>query len=110
MATGVGAGITPSAIAEDPSARFVYVTDSAGNQLYGYLTGTNGQLVPMANGPFNTGIFPTAVTVDPRGKYLYVANATSSTVGAYAINTSTGRSSIYGLARSSKSKGGFRIG
>jgi 6-phosphogluconolactonase len=90
VATGFGAGTTPSAITEDPSARFVYVTDQASNQLYGYVAGTTGALVPMVNGPFSTGIFPVAVTVDPRGKYVYVANATSSTVGAYAINESTG--------------------
>jgi 6-phosphogluconolactonase len=90
VATGVGAGITPSAIAEDPSARFVYITDQAGNQLYGYLVAASGALTPMPNGPFTTGLLPVAVTVDPRGKYLYVANASSSTVGAYAINEATG--------------------
>jgi 6-phosphogluconolactonase len=90
VATGYGAGTTPSAIAEDPSARFVYITDEATNQLYGYVAGTNGELVPMTTGPFTTGQFPVSVTVDPRGKYLYVANFTSSTVGAYAIDESRG--------------------
>jgi 6-phosphogluconolactonase len=90
VATGYGAGIVPSAIAEDPSARFVYITDQSGNQLYGYLPGTSGELVPMSNSPFSTGLLPVGVTVDPRGKYLYVANASSSTVSAYAINESTG--------------------
>jgi 6-phosphogluconolactonase len=90
VATGYGAGIVPSAIAEDPSARFVYITDQSGNQLYGYLPGANGALVPMSNSPFSTGLLPVGVTVDPRGKYLYVANASSGSVGAYAINESTG--------------------
>jgi 6-phosphogluconolactonase len=90
VATGYGAGTTPSAIAEDPSARFVYITDEATNQLYGYVTGTNGELVPMTTGPFTTGQFPVGVTVDPRGLYLYVANFTSSTVSAYAIDQSRG--------------------
>jgi 6-phosphogluconolactonase len=90
VATGYGAGTTPSAIAEDPSARFVYITDQASNQLYGYLTAASGALTAMPNGPFSTGLLPVGVTVDPRGKYLYVANASSSTVGAYAINESTG--------------------
>jgi 6-phosphogluconolactonase len=89
-ATGYGAGTTPSAIAEDPSSRFVYVTDEATNQLYGNLVATNGSLVPMTNSPFATGIFPVGLTIDPRGKFLYVANFTSSTIGAYAIDTSTG--------------------
>jgi 6-phosphogluconolactonase len=90
VATGFGAGVTPSAIAEDPSARFVYITDQATNQLYGYLTAASGALTPMPNAPFGTGLLPVGVTVDPRGKYLYVANYTSQTVGAYAINEATG--------------------
>ena len=90
VATGYGAGTTPSAIAEDPSARFVYITDQATNQLYGNVVQNNGSLVAMTNGPFPTGIFPVGVTVDPRGKFLYVANLTSSTVGAYVIDQSTG--------------------
>jgi 6-phosphogluconolactonase (cycloisomerase 2 family) len=90
VATGYGAGTTPSAIAEDPSARFVYVTDEATNQLYGNLVANNGSLVPMTNGPFATGIFPVGLTIDPRGKFLYVANFSSSTVGAYAIDIASG--------------------
>jgi 6-phosphogluconolactonase len=90
VATGYGAGTTPSAIAEDPSSRFVYITDEATNQLYGNLASSNGALVAMNTSPFATGIFPVGITVDPRGKYLYVANLTSSTVSAYAIDQATG--------------------
>jgi 6-phosphogluconolactonase len=90
VATGYGAGTTPSAIAEDPSARFVYITDEATNQLYGNLVQNDGSLVPMTNSPFATGIFPVGVTIDPRGEFLYVANFSSNTVGAYAINVATG--------------------
>ena len=86
VATGFGAGTTPSAIAIDPSTRFVYITDEATNQLYGNLVANNGALVAMTNGPFATGIFPVGITIDPRGKFLYVANFSSSTVGAYAID------------------------
>jgi 6-phosphogluconolactonase (cycloisomerase 2 family) len=90
VATGYRAGTTPSAIAEDPSARFVYITDEATNQLLGNVVANNGSLVPMVNGPFSTGIFPVGVTIDPRGKFLYVANFSSNTVGAYAIDVATG--------------------
>jgi 6-phosphogluconolactonase (cycloisomerase 2 family) len=90
VATGYGAGVTPSAIAEDPSGRFVYITDEATNVMYGNLVAADGSLTPMNNGPFATGIFPVGVTIDPRGKYLYVANFTSSTVGAYVIDQGTG--------------------
>src|SRR5258708_22459661 len=65
VATGYGAGTTPSAIAEDPSSRFVYITDEATNHLYGNVVANNGSLVPMTNGPFATGIFPVGITIDP---------------------------------------------
>lgn len=90
VATGYGAGATPSAIAEDPSARFVYITDEATNQLYGNTVNNDGSLAPMVNSPFSTGLFPVSLTIDPRGKYLYVANYSASTVGAYAIDITTG--------------------
>ncbi len=90
VATGYPAGTTPSAIAEDPTARFVYVTDQATNQLYGKVVQSNGSLLSMVNGPFTTGAYPVAITVDPRAKYLYVANFNSSTVSAYAIDQGTG--------------------
>jgi 6-phosphogluconolactonase len=90
VAVGYGAGTTPSAIAEDPSSRFVYITDEATNQLFGNVVANNGSLVAMTNGPFATGIFPVGLTIDPRGKFLYVANLSSSTVSAYAIDVASG--------------------
>lgn len=90
VTTGYAAGVIPSAITEDLTARFVYVTDQAANQLIGYTVQSNGSLVPMVNGPFQTGLFPVAVTVDPTGKLLYVVNYNANTVEGYAIDTATG--------------------
>jgi 6-phosphogluconolactonase len=90
VATGYAAGVIPSAITEELTARFVYVTDQAANQLIGYTVQANGSLVPMINGPFQTGLFPVAVTVDPTGKLLYVVNFNADTVQGYAIDTVTG--------------------
>ncbi len=90
VATGFTVGTIPSAIAEDPTARFVYVTDEATNQLYGEVVTSGGTLTPMLNGPFSTGQFPVSVTIDPRGKYLYVVNYNAATVSAYAIDSATG--------------------
>jgi 6-phosphogluconolactonase len=90
VATGFPAGVTPSAIAEDPRGHFVYVTDRAANQLIGYVVQDGGALVPMVNGPFSTGLYPVAVTIDPRGLFLYVANYNANTVSAYAINPASG--------------------
>ncbi|RZU40851.1 lactonase family protein [Edaphobacter modestus] len=90
VAVGYGAGTNPSAIAADPTSRFVYVTDRSTNQLYGNLVISGGLLQPMQNSPFATGLLPVAVTVDPRGKYMYVANFNSNTVSAYVIDQPTG--------------------
>jgi 6-phosphogluconolactonase (cycloisomerase 2 family) len=88
--TGFAAGVQPSAVAEDPTGRFVYVTDQAANQLIGYVVEGGGGLQPMVNGPFATGLYPVAVLVDPRGKYVYVANYNARSISAYALNANTG--------------------
>jgi 6-phosphogluconolactonase len=94
VAKGYSTGTTPSAIAEDPTARFVYVTDEATNQLYGYVVQQSGALVSMVNGPFTTGLFPVAITIDPRAKYMYVSNYNANTLSAYAIDQATGSPTV----------------
>jgi 6-phosphogluconolactonase len=90
VTTGFAAGVTPSALAEELTARFLYVTDEAANQLIGYTVQSNGSLVPMINGPFTTGLFPINLTIDPTGKLIYVINYNSNTVQGYAIDSITG--------------------
>ena len=90
VTTGFAAGVTPSALAEELTARFLYVTDEAANQLIGYTVQANGSLVPMINGPFSTGLFPIYLTIDPTGKLIYVVNYNSNTVQGYAIDLATG--------------------
>jgi 6-phosphogluconolactonase len=90
VATGYAAGVVPSAIAEEQTSRFVYVTDQAANHLIGYTVSPNGALTPMVNGPFATGQFPVNLTIDPTGKLIYVVNFNSNTVQGYAIDTATG--------------------
>jgi 6-phosphogluconolactonase (cycloisomerase 2 family) len=84
------AGTTPNAIASTPLGLFVYVTDSATNQLISYTVQSSGQIVPSQNGPTRTDVFPDAVTVDPRGQFIYVANYNAASISAYTINTATG--------------------
>lgn len=84
------AGVKPTAVAADPTNRFIYISDFASNQLIGYGIQSNDTLSFLLNGPFKTGNEPTAVAVDPRGRYIYVANALDSSVSAYAIDLSTG--------------------
>lgn len=94
VATGYAAGVVPSAIAEEQTSRFVYVTDQAANHLIGYTVSPNGALTPMVNGPFATGQFPVGLTVDPTGKLIYVVNYNSNTVQGYAIDAATGAPSV----------------
>jgi 6-phosphogluconolactonase (cycloisomerase 2 family) len=84
------AGVKPTAIASDPTDRFVYVTDYASNQLIGYTIQSGSILNFLTNGPFRTGNEPTAIVIDPRGKYIYVTNSLDSTVSAWSIDLSTG--------------------
>jgi 6-phosphogluconolactonase len=90
VATGYPAGVTPSAIAEEPTSRFVYVTDQAANQLIGYTAAPSGALTAMVNGPFQTGLFPVSLTIDPTGKLIYVVNFNANTIQGYAIDLATG--------------------
>jgi 6-phosphogluconolactonase (cycloisomerase 2 family) len=84
------AGVKPSAIASDPTSRFVYATDFASNELIGYTVQTGSTLNFLLNGPFRTGNEPSAITIDPRGLYIYVANALDSSVTPYSIQLATG--------------------
>jgi 6-phosphogluconolactonase (cycloisomerase 2 family) len=88
------AGIKPTAIASDPTNRFVYVTDFASNELVGYTIQSGSVLDFMVNGPFKTGNEPSAIAIDPRGLYIYVSNSLDSTVTPYAIVLSTGTPSV----------------
>ena len=90
VATGYPAGVVPSAIAEEPTSRFVYVTDQASNHLIGYTVQPNGALVPMVNGPFQTGLFPINLTIDPTGKLIYVVDYNANSIQGYAIDLATG--------------------
>ena len=87
FATGAAA---PDAIASDPTAHFLYVTDFPTSQMYSYGVQSNGALAPLTNVPTPTGQSPSAVTIDPSGKYIYVANYASNTVSGFAIDPTTG--------------------
>jgi 6-phosphogluconolactonase (cycloisomerase 2 family) len=82
--------VVPSAIAEEPTSRFLYVTDQASNQLIGYAVAPSGSLTAMVNGPFNTGLYPANLTIDPTGKLIYVVNYNGSSIQGYMIDSTTG--------------------
>ncbi len=84
------AGTAPTAIAIDPTSRFLYVTDSAQNQVIEYTIQSTGQLDPINQGLASTGNFPNGITVDPRGQFVYVTNYTDGTISTYNVNPATG--------------------
>lgn len=92
MLYGWNAGVSPSAIAIDPTGKYVYVTDKAQNEVYGYgiSNNTTGALTGLTTSPYATGQYPLAITIEPRGKYVYVANYNSSTVSSYSLNLANG--------------------
>jgi 6-phosphogluconolactonase (cycloisomerase 2 family) len=90
MANPFEAGVKPTAIASDPTDRFVYVTDYVSDQLIGYSVMSGDSLNFLFNGPFRTGNEPIALAIDPRGMFIYVANSLDSTVSPYAIDLATG--------------------
>ena len=90
LASPYQTGVQPSALAIDPTSRFVYITDRASNHLIGYSVSSGSVLNFLIAGPFKTGVEPSAVVIDPRGKYIYVSNSLDSSVSAYAIDLSTG--------------------
>jgi len=88
---GTKVGVVPSALVEDPTGKFVYVTDQSLNEIFGFVVqGTGGLLTPMVSSPFTTGLLPVGITIDPRGLYLYTANYNSNTVSVFVINAATG--------------------
>lgn len=89
---GWNAGVSPSAIAIDPTGKYVYVTDKAQNEVFGYQISNNttGALTGLVSSPFATGQYPLSITFEPRGKYAYVANYNSQTVSSYSLNLSNG--------------------
>ena len=88
------AGVKPSALAADPTNRFVYVTDFASDQLIGYGLSSTEELSFLISGPYKTAHEPTAIAIDPRGRFIYVADALDSEVSAYAIDLATGIPSL----------------
>ncbi len=87
------AGVAPTAVATDPSQRFLYVTDSRSNNMIGYQLQPGGVIAPLTNSSSNlfpTDSFPVSLTVDPRGLFIYVAAFGGNSVNAFAIDANTG--------------------
>lgn len=80
---GYPSGKLPGGIIEDANAAHLYVTDFAGNMVYGY-TIANG--VPTQTGSATTDAGPEGMALTPNGQYLYTANFTGGSIGGYSLN------------------------
>jgi len=86
---------TPAACSSQtaPTAEYLYVADSTGNDVLGYAVNSSGSLTPItvtAGVGFVTGNTPSGITVDPCDRFVYVANQGSNTVSAYNICSAVG--------------------
>lgn len=84
----VSAGITPFAVAADPSGRFVYAADLSGVKVIGYATGGDGSLAPLVQQPPATGFQPIDIVL--AGGYLYTANSNANNISAFGVDPQTG--------------------
>jgi len=84
--------IDVDSMAIHPSGKFLYVPDSASNQVVGFtIDGTTGALSQMS-APFPTGAGPQQVAIDPTGSFLYTSdyNDPNGGISAFTIDTSSG--------------------
>lgn len=89
---GFNAGVSPSSLIVDLTGKYVYMTDKAQNEIYGYqiANSTTGVLNALVTSPYATGQYPVSITIEPRDKYVYVANYNSATVSSYSLNLANG--------------------
>ena len=86
-----------SALATDPSSRFLY--GSSGTDVFAFtINPTTGALTAVPGSPFSTGTLsdPLSLAVDSTGKFLYVADfqgdgsPSGNNIAEFSINASTG--------------------
>ncbi len=89
---GFNAGVAPSSLIVDLTGKYVYMTDKAQNEIYGYQIANagSGALTGLVSSPYATGQYPVSITIEPRDQYVYVANYNSATVGSYTLNLANG--------------------
>ena len=87
---GSGATSAPTAVAIDPTARFLYVTALNDNTISEFSIAPLTGLLTAVGAPLATGNGPADVKIEPSGHYLYVANRTDGTVGEYTIDPNSG--------------------
>lgn len=84
-------GLSPVALAVDPSGQYLYVTDTASNEVTGFkIKAVTGTLTALSNSPYSSGSGPDAIAISPTNKFLYVGNGGAATISAYKIDPTSG--------------------
>lgn len=83
--TPFAAGTHPSAVAGNPAANDLYVTDMGPGNILGFQINA-GMLTPLSGSPYPSGNQPVAIVVDGKGRFAYAANSLDANVTAYTIN------------------------
>lgn len=89
--TGSSSG--PSAIAVDPTGRFVYaVTAGSSASIWCFsITPTDGELVQVANSPFNLAGGGLFLLFESPGNFFYTGNNNPAGIDGYTYNTTSGQ-------------------
>jgi 6-phosphogluconolactonase len=67
------AGTSPISVVVEPWNQFLYVANTASNNISAYAIQSDGSLKPVLGSPFSTGAYTSAVTADASGQYVYLA-------------------------------------
>ncbi len=85
-------GTGPTAIAVDPTGKFVYATTPGSSDSIWCFTidPTNGQLSAAQNSPFSVAAGGLFALFDPSGSYFYIGSQVANGIEGYTYNGSTG--------------------
>ena len=97
-ASTVATGSGPSAIAIDPTSKYVYVANLGDNNVGQYTIGADGTLTAMPTPTVASGNGPAGIAIDVTGSYVYVANQADGTISVYTVSTTDGSLTAVGAA------------
>jgi hypothetical protein len=94
------AASNPGSMITNPAGTLLFVASGAGNQVYVYQIGSDGNLSAVGGSPFTVPFFPANLAIDGLGKYLYITenigSHTGSQIAAYNIGSNGSLTAIAG--------------
>ncbi len=90
------AGISPAAIAVDPSSRFVYAAGpGSSNSIWCFaITPTNGALQEVTGSPFSLSSGGQFALFDTTGNFLYIGDESGAAIDGYTYDPATGKPTV----------------